>query len=231
MMPPRLEIDLRKIHHNAQSLVQNLSRIGIDVVGVTKAVLGSSKVVHTLLDAGVKTLGDSRIENIEAMRAEGGKSLMELIRSPEPSQTERVVAHVDTSFNTELEVIRLLSSAARRTGKMHGVLLMVELGDLREGIMPQDLAEVVDATLRLPNITLRGLGTNLACLSGVVPNQTNMSELSSLANEMETTFGVHFDTISGGNSGNLTWALGGHKRRADQSAAPWRSHPSWAKPT
>ena len=68
MTAPRLEIDLEKIHHNALTLVENLSDRGISVTGVTKATLGSPEIANAWLQAGVSGLGDSRIENIGAMR-------------------------------------------------------------------------------------------------------------------------------------------------------------------
>jgi predicted amino acid racemase len=92
---------------------------------------------------------------------------------------------------------------------MHGVVLMVELGDLREGIMPRDLEAVARETLRLPNLTVEGIGTNLACHSGVSPDATNMGELSSLVDSIEATFDLVLPTVTGGNSGNLDWVFGG----------------------
>ena len=91
----------------------------------------------------------------------------------------------------------------------HGIVLMVELGDLREGIMPSDLESTVRQTLRLPNIELKGIGTNLACRCGVSPDARNMAELSTLADSIEATFGLTLDIVSGGNSANLQWALSG----------------------
>ncbi|POF32117.1 alanine/ornithine racemase family PLP-dependent enzyme [Roseibium marinum] len=211
MSAPRLEVDLEKIRHNASALVSKLGGHGISVTGVTKACLGEPRVAKTLLAAGVKGLGDSRIENIEAMRRAGIAAPMTLIRSPMPSQAARVVAHADISFNTELDVIAALSSAARRAGKRHGVVLMVEMGDLREGIMPGDLQDTVRAALRFPNIDLKGIGTNLACQSGVSPDTRNMSELSRLADLLDADFGLVTRVVSGGNSSNLKWALSGEK--------------------
>ena len=208
MTAPRLEIDLDKIHHNARSLVERLARHSISVTGVTKATLGSPDIAKTLLDAGVTALGDSRIENIETMRRSGVSAPMMLIRSPMLSQVNQVVQRCDTSFNTELDVLSALSSAATEARKTHGVVLMVELGDLREGVMPGDLESTVRETLRFPNIALRGIGTNLACHSGVVPDAENMAELSSLADSIEATFGLALGIVSGGNSGSLAWALG-----------------------
>ena len=209
MSAPRLEIDLDKIEHNARVLVERLGAAGISVTGVTKATLGSPEIAGALLRAGVHTLGDSRIENIEAMRRARVPASMSLIRSPMLSQAERVVAHADVSFNTELDVISELSSAAQKTGKTHGIVLMVELGDLREGILPGDLESTVREALRFPNITLAGIGTNLACHSGVAPDAENMTELSALAASIEATFGIELGIVSGGNSANVPWALSG----------------------
>lgn len=209
MTAPRLEFDLDKIHHNARTLVGRLASRGISVTGVTKATLGSPEIARALLRAGVSGLGDSRIENIEAMRQAHVTASMTLIRSPMPSQVDRVVRHADVSFNTELEVISELSSAAQRAGQTHGIVLMVELGDLREGILPGDLEDTVRESLRLPNIALEGIGTNLACRSGVSPGPDNMAELSALADSIDATFGTSLRVVSGGNSSNLNWALSG----------------------
>ncbi len=209
MSAPRLEIDLDKIHHNARTLVALLAPQGISVTGVTKATLGSPEIARALLQAGVTALGDSRIENIEAMRRSRVSSPMVLIRSPMLSQADRVVAHADVSFNTELDVISRLSCAAREARRSHGIVLMVELGDLREGIRPGDLTSTVRETLRFPNIVLKGIGTNLACRSGVSPDDGNMAELSALVGSIEAKFGVAVDIVSGGNSASLEWALAG----------------------
>jgi ornithine racemase len=202
---PRLEIHLDRIHHNARVLVRRLGRRGISVTGITKATLGSPEVARELVRAGVSAIGDSRIENIESMRQAGLTAPMVLIRSPMPSQADRVVAHADVSLNTELDVIDRLSVAAGGQHRQHGIVLMVELGDLREGILPGDVEAVVRRTLRLPHLTLLGIGTNLACQNGAAPDQRSMDELSSLAASLETTFGLSIGTVSGGNSANLDW--------------------------
>ena len=211
MTAPRLEIDLDKIHHNTRTLVEQLALRRVSVTGVVKATLGSPEIAKVLLMAGVKALGDSRIENIEALRHAHITAPVTLIRSPMLSQVERVVRHVDVSFNTEIDVIQKLSAAACSAQRKHGVVLMVELGDLREGIMPSDLHSYVRETLCLPNIVLKGIGTNLSCHNGVVPDDKNMDELSALADSIEANFGdklnADFSLVSGGNSANLQWAL------------------------
>jgi len=206
---PRLEIDLTKLQHNTGYLVEKLSTSGISVTGVTKAFLASPEIAKTLIESGVSALGDSRIENIEKMRHAGIVASMTLIRSPMMSQVARVVRYADISFNTEIDIIRNLSNCASKAGVTHGIVLMVEMGDLREGIMLGDIIETVYDVLSLPNIKLCGIGTNLACRSGVSPDERNMAELSDLADAIDARFGITLDTVSGGNSGNIEWALSG----------------------
>jgi predicted amino acid racemase len=208
MTAPRLEVRLDDIRNNAAALVGRLAKHGIAVMGVTKATLGCPEVAAALLAAGVVGLGESRIENVEALRRAGITAPITLIRSPMLSQVDRVVAHADTSLNTEVSVLDALSAAAGRLDRTHGVVLMVELGDLREGILPADLEAVARHALGLPHLVLRGIGTNLACQSGVTPDDRNMAELSDLAVSLEISLGVQLDVISGGNSANLDWALG-----------------------
>lgn len=216
---PRIEIDLDKLHFNALELVARLHEHSIAVTGVTKAALGSIEVASTLLRAGVSGLGDSRIKNIRAMRLSDrdgrlNKAVMMLIRSPMLSEVELVVMYADISCNTEIEVIEALSLEAVKQDRVHQVILMVELGDLREGIMPDDLLPTVARVIGLPNIMLKGIGTNLACRSGVSPDTANMAELSDLADVVETTFELSLDIVSGGNSANLQWALNNDDNQA-----------------
>jgi predicted amino acid racemase len=204
---PRLELRLDRIGYNARALVDRLGLVGIRVCGVTKATLGSPEVARELLAAGVASLGESRVENVEHLRRAGITAEIMLVRSPMVSQIDRVVAATEVSLNSELAVIDRLSASACRQGMRHGVVLMVELGDRREGIMPADLLETVRRVLELPGVVLRGIGTNLACQNGVIPGVPNMAELSDLATSVESVFGLELDIVSGGNSANLPWAL------------------------
>ena len=125
-------------------------------MGVTKATLGSSEIARAWLRAGVTGLGDARVENLQTLRAASVGARLTLIRTPMLSQVGDVVRDADASLNTEVDVIRALSAAAAAAGRVHGIILMVELGDLREGIMPGDLERIVLETLRLPNLSLDG---------------------------------------------------------------------------
>ncbi len=207
MTAPRLTVDLAKITHNAGVLVSRLGAQGIGVTAVTKACLGSAAVAKAMRLGGVAGLADSRIENLRTLREASVAGPMTLIRSPMLSQVEDVVRYADTSLNSEPTVLAALSAAAVAQDRSHAVVLMVELGDLREGILPDDLLAVVRQTLLLPNLVLAGLGTNLACQSGVEPDHHNMAELSRLTDLVEAACGISLTIVSGGNSANLDWAL------------------------
>lgn len=221
MTTPRLEIRLDRLRHNARTLVERLGSRGIAVTGVTKATLGEPQVARAMLDAGAVAIGESRIENVERLRAAGISAPVVLIRAPMPSQVDRVVAGATVSLNSEVAVLRLLAEAAQRQGRRHGVILMVELGDLREGLLPGDVAAVVRLVRGLPALELCGIGANLACQNGVVPDATNMAELSALADALDADVldagsGPRLSTVTGGNSANLDWALGdGPRGRID----------------
>jgi predicted amino acid racemase len=114
-----------------------------------------------------------------------------------------VVASVDLSLNTELAVLTALSGAARRRGRVHRVILMVDLGDLREGIWPDQLLPTVAEAIKLPGIAVVGIGANLACFEGVVPSRDNMNQLMALVREVERAFHIELEWVSGVNSSGL----------------------------
>jgi predicted amino acid racemase len=200
-----LEVRLDRLAHNTATLATRLAERGIGVTAVTKATLGSPEVARVLLAAGATGLGESRIENVERLRAGGITAPVTLLRSPALSQVARVVASVDISCATETDVLVALDAAAVATGRTHGVLLMVELGDLREGILPADVADIARLAVALPGIELRGLGTNLACQQGTVPDAANMAVLTDLVRTIEHDLAIALPVVSGGNSANLPW--------------------------
>lgn len=124
------------------------------------------------------------------------------------SQADEVVHFCEASYNTEIVVIAALAAAAIRIDTVHGIILMVEMGDNREGILPENLAVIAQQVMKMPGVALKGIGANFACFSGVAPNASQMSALSVIATEIEGLCGAAIQTVSGGNSANLPWALG-----------------------
>ncbi|MGC5167770.1 alanine/ornithine racemase family PLP-dependent enzyme [Luteimicrobium sp. DT211] len=212
MSAPRLEVDLLAVTHNTRTLVDRLAPRGIRVTGVTKAALGAPDLAAAMLAGGALGLGDSRVENLARLRAAGPAVPADvprtLIRSPMVSQADDAVRVATTSLVTEARTLDALSAAAARQGTRHDVVLMVELGDLREGVPAADLVDLARSVRRHAGLRLAGVGTNLACQSGVVPGPRAMRELSDLAAQVEVACGRRLEVVSGGNSASLAWALG-----------------------
>ncbi|MBT4287021.1 MAG: hypothetical protein HN921_00585 [Bacteroidetes bacterium] len=207
MSSPRIEINLGKISFNARKLKELYSSKGITIIGVTKVVCGNPEIANTILKSGIEILGDSRIANIRRMYEAGVEAQFVLLRTPLLSQAEEVVKYADISLNTELSVVKKLSKFALENSTIHKIILMVEMGDLREGIMPSDLNDTIEEILKLNGVKLIGLGTNLACFGGIKPDDEKMNKLSSIANDVEEKFGLKLDLISGGNSANYEWFM------------------------
>lgn len=173
-------------------------------MGVSKAVLGDPAIAQAMIQGGVSFIADSRLENLERMRKAGLKTQLVLLRTA-LSEAEAAVRVADISLNTEFETLKRLSHYAEQQRRQHQVIVMVELGDLREGVMPRDLPQFVQQTLTLPNLKLVGVGCNLACYGAIKPSEKNMAELSQLVSDLERQFCLDLSIHSGGNSANYQW--------------------------
>ncbi|MDB9495702.1 alanine/ornithine racemase family PLP-dependent enzyme [Spirulina major CS-329] len=202
---PRIEITLSQIQHNARILSERYGKQGISLMGVSKATLGDPEIAKAMIQGGVKFIADSRIENIKRMKNAGISTRFVLLRTA-LSQAESVIKHVDISLNTELATVRELSYYARMYNTVHQIIIMIELGDLREGVLPGDLFPFIQEVLTLPKIKIIGIGCNLACFGGIKPDNYNMGKLSHLADAIEQRFQITLEIVSGGNSANYEWA-------------------------
>ncbi|TAI47294.1 alanine/ornithine racemase family PLP-dependent enzyme [Flagellimonas allohymeniacidonis] len=202
---PRIDIDLGKIAHNTRRLKKLYGSQDINIIGVTKVIAGNPIIADILVKNGIEILADSRISNIIKMRKAGIRAQYLLLRTPALSQVEEVVIHAHISLNSELAVLKKLSEYALRNHMIHKVVLMVELGDLREGIMPSEMNAIVKEVLNLDGLALIGIGTNLACFGGISPDADKMNELSSIAIRLEEKFKITLAMVSGGNSANYNW--------------------------
>jgi len=204
---PRIEISLGKIAHNVSTLKDLYGGRGVQISAVTKVVCGEPRVAEALVECGIRILADSRIANIQKMRDAGVDATFLLLRGPSLSQAADVVKYAELSLNSDLSVIRELSRHAVKQEATHKIIVMVELGDLREGVMPADLRRTVEQVLKLDGIALAGIGANLACFGGIKPDDDNMGRLSQLARDVEEEFGLKLTYVSGGNSANYTWLM------------------------
>lgn len=203
MSLPEIVIDLAKITKNVEVIKRIAGPYQVDVVGVTKVFSGEPKIAAAMLAGGIRMLADSRLENLARLKRAFPDTPLMLLRQPGLSQVDETVALAEVSLNSNLEVLQALSRAALKRQESHRVILMVDMGDLREGIWPEELPQLVAQVLPLKGLRLEGLGVNLACYGGVIPTSENLGNLVELAEEMEREFGISLPVISGGNSATL----------------------------
>lgn len=206
---PFIEIDLDKITANARLIVNMCNTHNIQIVGVVKAVCADIDVAKAMLAGGVPMLGDSRVENLRRLRRANIDVPLLLLRIPMPSEVDEVVRIADCSLVSELSTISQLSQAAIKAGVIHDVILMVDMGDLREGVMPQKILPLVQQILLLLGIRLQGIGANFACLSGLIPTPEILKNLAALTQQVREEFSLELPIISGGNSATIDLLMAG----------------------
>lgn len=206
---PRIEVDLDKLRHNARFVVDACSRFGIRVAGVTKVTCAMPEVARTLLDGGVSWLADSRTENLARLKSCGLSGEFIYLRGPIQSRVREVVELADISLCSDVATVRLLGDAAKFLGKRHRVIMMVDVGDLREGVMPDEALDTARAIASTPGVELFGIGTNHACFGGVMPTVDNVSLLVEIAERIRRELAIELPIVSGGNSTALRLVLSG----------------------
>jgi ornithine racemase len=199
---PRLEISTGKIKHNTETLVRICRRYGIRVAGVSKVFCGNEAAVKAMVEGGIDSIADSRIENLKRYRELSLPKI--LLRLPMLSQVGEVIEFADISLNSEIETIQALAKEASLRGKIHQVILMFDLGDLREGIIDEsEMLRVAQETVKLDGVRLVGIGTNLTCLGGIIPTRENLARLVAIKNTIERELKIRLEILSGGNSSSL----------------------------
>lgn len=218
---PRLRVDLGKLRNNIRSVVSTCAAAGIEVAGVVKGFNGLLPAVAPFAEEGCRQIGSSRLEHLKAAREAGycreaGAADSDfpetlLVRIAMLSEVPAVVRYADLSLESEPAVVAALEEEAARQGVTHSVILMADLGDLREGFWDKD--EMVDFAVRIeeemPHIELAGVGTNLGCYGAICPDVEKMNELIGIAERIEARIGRKLRYISGGATTSYPLVLEG----------------------
>jgi len=209
-MYPRLVIDLKKLEDNLNA-VGKITKDdgGCSLMIVTKGLCADLEMAKLVAaNDYVDFVADSRVKNIasyaDIVRGAGKKTV--LLRIPMHSEIAEVAKYVDLCFNSELSTIRLLNEEAAKLGKKQDILLMIDLGDLREGIFFQNedlIYEAVEEILAMENINLYGIGVNLTCYGAIIPKNDNLSQLVEIAHKLEAKYDIKLEMVSGGNSSSI----------------------------
>jgi len=195
-----VKLNRDKLQHNYDYLDNLFKRHNKEWAIVTKLLCGHEGFLKEVLDLGIKEVCDSRVKNLKKVKEINPEVQTVFIKPPGKRNIQDVVRYADVSFNSESEIIRLLSEEAGRQGKTHKIVIMIELGDLREGIMGDHLMDFYGSIFELPNIEISAIGSNLNCLHGVMPSQDKLIQLSLYKQLIEARFNKNIPWVTGGTS-------------------------------
>jgi len=200
---PKLRVYLSKIEYNVRKLQELCGREKIEIVGVTKGCSAIPEVAKIMVKGGIKTLGDSRIKNIKRLRKNKIAAEYMLLRIPMLSELQEVIDYCDISLNSEIETILALEEVAKKNNKTHKIIIMFDLGDLREGFLLEDIDRIARDLYNLQRIKINGVGTNLGCYGGVLYTPEKMEKLIETRKQLESRLKQEIPVISGGSTASL----------------------------
>ncbi len=204
-----LTLNLEKLRSNYTCLDTLFKKNGIAWAVVTKILCGNKEYLAEVLQLGVKQVCDSRITNLKNIKQLNPDIETIYIKPPARNAVANVVRYADISMNTEIRTIEQLSVEAVRQQKKHRIIIMLELGELREGVMGDHLINFYSRIFKLENIEVAGIGTNLSCLYGVLPNQDKLIQLSLYKQLIEAKFNRAIPLVSGGSSVTIPMLIQG----------------------
>ena len=189
-----------KLKENYDYLDKLFTKNKIHWAVVSKLLCGNRFYLEKLLKLGIKQVCDSRVSNMRMIKSINPEIETIYIKPPPKRSIKGIIKYADISLNTEYKTLMLLDEEARRVGKNHKVIIMIEMGELREGIMRDDFIDFFSGVFKLNNIDVVGIGTNLSCLYGVLPNPDKLIQLSLYKQLIEAKFDRKIPLVSGGSS-------------------------------
>ncbi|HSR03913.1 MAG TPA: alanine/ornithine racemase family PLP-dependent enzyme [Proteiniclasticum sp.] len=200
-MYPCIEIDLEKLEDNSRKVNDLLKPLGISVMAVTKGFTAETRIAKAILDGGADYIADARIKNLIKLKDLPREKV--LLRLPMQSEIHDVVKYCDYSLNSELDTLKLIGKEATSLGIVHKVIIMVDLGDYREGIRYHRVEQFVREAIKIEGVAIRGFGVNLTCYGGVIPEQTTLLRLVEISETMRIKYDLQIDIVSGGSSSSI----------------------------
>lgn len=195
-----ITLNPKKLKANYEYLTKLFNKHNIQWTIVSKMLCGNELFVRQLLELGVKQVSDSRVSNLKVVKSINPNVETIYIKPPAKRSVKGVVKYADISMNTEIDTIQLISEEASRLNKTHKIIIMIELGELREGVMGDSFINFYEKVFNLKNIEVIGVGANLSCLYGVLPNHDKLIQLSLYKQLIEAKFNRKLMYVSGGSS-------------------------------
>lgn len=204
-----ITLSKKNLKYNFDYLEKLFDRYDIRWSVVSKLLCGEMIFLEEIMRLGIKQFCDSRMTNIRVIKKIDPTVETIYIKPPATPAIREIVQYADISFNTEYSTLEKLSLEAIRQGKIHKVIIMVELGELREGVLRDEVLELYEKVLKLPSIQVVGLGTNFSCLSGVLPDHDKLNQLVLYRELVVAKHKKAVPYVSGGSSVTIPLLLNG----------------------
>ncbi len=193
-------LNKEKLSHNFTYLNKMFTKHNIEWAVVSKILCGNKEYIREVINLGIKQICDSRVSNLKVIKDIDPKIETIYIKPPAKRSLKSIIKYADISINTEFTTIKLLNEESKKLNKIHKIIIMIEMGELREGVMGDDFIGFYESVFNLSNIEVVGIGTNLNCLYGVLPNQDKLIQLSLYEQLIEAKFNKNIAYVSGGSS-------------------------------
>lgn len=199
-----LIIHTKKIQDNIKYLSAYFDSHNIAWSLITKVFSGDKEFLkHILTDEIIQkidSIGDSRLTSLKNLKAVNPKMQTIYIKPPAKMYADDIIKYADISLNTSYTTIVALNEAAKKVDKIHRIIIMVELGELREGVKRAELMNFYESVFQLSNIEVIGIGSNLGCMYGVEPSYDKLLQLSLFEELISVKFNKDLKYVSGGTS-------------------------------
>lgn len=200
-MYPKLVCNINKMKHNIQIIKKLSDEKGIIITAVVKGMSAWTAVCQEIVSSGITSIADSRIANLKKLMHLDAEKI--LLRIPMKSELRDVVCYADISLNSELETLYALNEICEEKGIRHGIMLMIDVGDRREGILPEEVKAYTLEIATLQNLFIAGVGMNITCYGAILPSEENLELLVQCADEVASIIKYPLKYISGGNSSSF----------------------------
>ncbi len=197
MKMPLLKVDLTKLEYNLKALQDLSKKCNFDLTFVTKAYDTNPAIVDLLISSNVKSLADSRYKNLQKISRQHSQIELQLLRPCGLDEVSQLMNLSPICYGSSIEYFQELNHQAKLHKKNISALIFIEQGDFRDGVPLEKANELIEQVLLLKNITLLGVAGNHACLRGLVPELSMMSELEALRSKYSLKYS------SAGNSSLL----------------------------
>ncbi len=177
---PKICLNRSALEHNLRIITRLASRWNFQWLPVLKMVASYPPIKNFLRANGYPVTGTADIDEYLCSGAVPTPDAHVYINIAPLQRAEDVVRRFQRSAVSSREGLRAMEQAAAQTGLRHEILLMIDLGDGREGIpVGPELDSLLKSIERHPpaHARIAGIGATLGCMSGLCPDDGIMRRL------------------------------------------------------